>query len=155
MVSQFTRLLCMTGSSTALAIVPVSLRITSHTFYIIMLQLIICFHMPHVKKVLEKVFSAHKCTSLSQKMLTAHWCSANETENTTPWMLSFRSPSMRMFTMQSLSFNMPPPVKTVYFITKNILETTGSIVCTVGCWTVLLRQLSHNQTGVQKMCVKH
>jgi hypothetical protein len=32
---------------------------------------------------------------LSQKMLIAHWCSAGETEDTAPWMLSFRSPSMQ------------------------------------------------------------
>lgn len=62
MVLHFTGLLCMTAGSTTLTTIPVCLRVAGHTFYAIMLQLILNFHMPYVKKVLEEVsFSSQVC----------------------------------------------------------------------------------------------
>ena len=95
-------------------------------------------------------------------MLIAQWCSAGETEGIAPWMLSFRSPSMHRCLLCEVYPLTCPQVKTGYcFVIKNILETTGKIVCIVSYWTVLLREdiIFHKQTsflenGV-KMCVKH
>lgn len=153
MVSHFTGLLCMTAGSTALTTIPFCLQVTSHTFYVIMLQLILCFHVPYVKKVLEKVFfSSQMCITVTKNAhCTLMFCWWNWRYCTLKafFQITFNA---EMFTMWSLSFNMPTSKNWLLFCHQKHSGDNWKN-CIVSCWTVLLREdmIFHKQV-FRKWC---